>query len=266
MRLSVISLATLVVTVCNAAPIYWDLPIEDREYLAPLEVREDDFEELFARAAPNPGPYPLPGMQHRDESNPPVTAFNPIPPRTYFQTPSNRYNADTVNQAATDMMQHVSNAPPYRSKTAAKLKSYPKPSTGFRPNEPQNPAPNDGQHVAYHSPIGGPPQYTIGPQGSARVGPDRVVAHRRLSEGAHNIGISYHDPRNPVPPARPGGLQSNNHPFSMATPRHSPTPGHSPEPVIPQPRPGPIQRFKTAVKKVFAKMKPKPKPQRRNSI
>jgi hypothetical protein len=214
MRLSIISLAGLVLVVCNAAPVRWELPIEARESLGLFEVRDDGVYELFIREPMEP--YPRPGMLHPKESNPPVTAFHPVPQNSYVKTPGKVYSSKDINKAATDMFSNLPNADPYRSKDKNRLKSYPKPSTGFRPTEAGNPAPNPETHVSYHVPIGGPKQYTIGPQGSAKVGADRLVAHRKVTDTAHTIGVSYHDPTKPIPAARPGGLQSNNHPFSMA--------------------------------------------------
>ena len=124
-----------------------------------------------------------------------------------------------MNAVAHGMLNNLHSAPTYRSKDKNKLKSYPKPSSGFRDSDHGNPAKNDGTNVAYHAPIGGPSRLTMGPHGSMKVGSDRVVAHRKLADRRHTIGVSYHDPRIPIPAARPGGLSSNNHPFSMAQPK-----------------------------------------------
>jgi len=219
MRLVLISLASLVLAVCNAAPLRWELPIEARESSDLFEVRDDVFEDLFARAPP-PEPYPGPGLKHKLESTPPITGFTPIPQGTYFKTPTKVYSANDVNQAAIRMFTNLGSAGKYTSKASGSLKSYPKPSTGFRPHETDNPAPNDGTNVAYHAPIGGPRQYTIGPKGSAKVGADRVVAYRKTADAAHTIGVSFHDPSKPIPVPKKGQVPSNNHPFSMAQPLH----------------------------------------------
>jgi hypothetical protein len=213
MRLSIISLAGLVLAVCNAAPARWELPIEARESLG-FEVRDDGVNELFIREPVNS--YPGPGMLHQKESSTPVTAFHPVPSGTYIKTPGRVYSSKEINKAALDMFTDLHKAAAYRSKDKGKMKDYPKPSTGFRPTESGNPAPDPNTHVSYHVPIGGPKQYTIGPKGSAKVGADRLVAYRKTGDPAHTIGVSYHDPTKPIPSARPGGLQSSNHPFSMA--------------------------------------------------
>ena len=45
---------------------------------------------------------------------------------------------------------------------------------------------------------------------SMRAGTDRLVAWKNHADTHYNIGVSYHDPKRPIP------ATSNNHPFSHA--------------------------------------------------
>ena len=45
---------------------------------------------------------------------------------------------------------------------------------------------------------------------SMRAGTDRLVAWKNHADTHYNIGVSYHDPKRPIPST------SNNHPFSHA--------------------------------------------------
>jgi hypothetical protein len=126
-----------------------------------------------------------------------------------------------VNQYAGDLISSIPGADPYRSKGKGKLKTYPKPGTGFRESEADNPAPNSSGRISYHAPIGGPRRANTitGPTGSFKVGTDRIYGHRDPVDPNLTVGVSYHDKKKPVPAPPAGGTPSRNHPFSVAEPQ-----------------------------------------------
>jgi len=226
---SLLPLAAFLAVVCNATPIPGGSSILARDYLYSLDARDgglvsldardewlearDELAWLVARVVPGPG------MQHKQESTPPVTTYNPVPDKTYFPTHNNVYTGKQVNGAADDLMTQIPSADPFNRKASGKLKTYPKPSTGFRNSEAANPAPNAPGTVAYHNPLNPPKRASTlpaKPGGSVQVGTDRLVAYRKDGDAAHSIGVSYHDPKKPIPPPVAGGKPSNNHPFTMA--------------------------------------------------
>jgi len=234
---SFLPLAAFLAVVCNATPIPGESSIMARDYLysleardgglASLDARDNDFSYLDAReyleardelawlVARALGP----GMQHKQESTPPVATFHPVPDKTYFPTHKNVYTGAQVNSAAGDLMSHIPSADPFNRKANSRLKTYPKPGTGFRNSEAANPAPNAPGTVAYHTPLNPPKRASTlpaKPGGSVQVGTDRLVAYRKAGDTAHTIGVSYHDPKKPIPPPAPGGTPSRNHPFTMA--------------------------------------------------
>jgi len=238
---SFLSLATFAAISCSAAPV---AQLQPREYLSSIaardaselsrrgisvpvfETREESLGELDAREYDDlllyerSYPWPGPGMQHqREHAGVPTTGYNPVPQNSYFPTANNVYTGSQVNAHAQHMVNSIATADPWNKKK--NVKSYPKPSTGFRNGESDNPAPNSSGRVAYHAPIN-PPRSRFGPKRaatiaapgrSARVGTDRVWGHRDPHNGNLDIGVSYHDHRKPIPST------SRNHPFSVAPQR-----------------------------------------------
>lgn len=92
-------------------------------------------------------------------------------------------------------------------------RTYPKPTSGFRPSEAHR-DPAAGHDLAYHYPMkgrpGNAPVNANTGRTSMKVGTDRLVAWRNRGDQHYNIGVSYHDPHQPIP------LTSSNHPFSVA--------------------------------------------------
>jgi len=228
---------------CYAAPI---APIQSREQLSlndardvgelngrdllppvfeaheEFKSRDDDW--LFSRV--NGYGWPGPGMQHKNEHSVVSTSgHHPVPKNTYYTTPTNVYSGSDVNRYASNMVQSIPHADPFNRKQNGRLKSYPKPSTGFRNSEAANPAPNHPNSVSYHAPIPAvrtPRRSNTAPTrpgGSYKVGTDRIYGHRPTTDRRLSVGVSYHDPRNPIPPPQPGGTPSRNHPFSVAPPQ-----------------------------------------------
>jgi len=232
---SFLSLAAFAAIACSAAPV---APLQPREYLSLIAARdasefsrrgisEELLGELEAREyddlllSERMYPWPGPGMQHQREhtsTGVPTTGYNPVPANKYYTTANNVYTGAQVNAHAQHLVNSVATADPWDKKRLAR--TYPKPSTGFRNSEAANPAPNSSGRVAYHAPIN-PPRSRFGfgpkrsatiaaPGRSARVGTDRIYGHRSPTVGNLDIGVSYHDHRNPVPST------SRNHPFSVA--------------------------------------------------
>jgi len=246
---SLFPLIALVTISCYAAPVAvvqsrGDISLNDardlgdldgRDLLAPVpayEVREefeelesrgdDDLDWLFARMYGWPGP----GMQHKNEHNiDPTTGFHPVPANTYYTTPNNVYSGSDVNRYASNLVASIPHADPWNRRQSGRLKSYPKPSTGFRNSEADNPSPNHPHMVSYHAPIPAvraPRRANTAPTrpgGSFKVGTDRIYGHRPTNDRRLSVGVSYHDPRKPIPPPQPGGTPSRNHPFSVAPPQ-----------------------------------------------
>ena len=125
-----------------------------------------------------------------------------------------------MNKYAGDLISSIPGADPYRSKGKGRLKTYPKPGTGFREHETDNPAPNHSGRISYHAPIGGPRRAnTISGTGSFKVGTDRIYGHRDPAHPNLEVGVSYHDRNRPIPAPPAGGTPSRNHPFSVAQPQ-----------------------------------------------
>lgn len=232
---SFLSLATFAAIACSAAPI---APLQLREYLSLItardeasefdrrgnsvpvfDIREELLGELNAREYDDLEermyPWPGPGMQHQLEHDQgvPTSGFNPVPQNSYFKTSNNVYTGSEVNAHAEQLVNSIATADPWNRK--ANVRSYPKPSTGFRNKEADNPAPKSSGRVAYHAPINPPSTRhranTIATPGqSARVGTDRVYGHRDPGNANLDIGVSYHDHKKPIPST------SRNHPFSVA--------------------------------------------------
>ena len=106
-------------------------------------------------------------------------------------------------------MTEVANAPGYSSRGKG---GYPKVSTGFGKDNPNNPLgvnratdkANDPNHISYHNPIGNTP--------GGGPGPDRLVATRpNAANSRYDLGISFHDSRKPLG-------NGGNHPFSQSKP------------------------------------------------
>ncbi|CAA7269147.1 unnamed protein product [Cyclocybe aegerita] len=219
-----------------SAPVF-----EAREELDDLELRTDDLAWLVERMNGWPGP----GMKHKNEhaaGGVPTSGFHPVPENTYYRTHNNVYSGAQVNQYAHNMVQSIPHADPWNRKANSRLKSYPKPSTGFRNSEAANPAPNSPHSVAYHAPI--PPRRSntmparpTRPGGSYKVGTDRVYGHRHINDPNLTVGVSYHDPKKPIPAPAPGGTPSRNHPFSVAQPKKG----------------GPLKRFGAKIAKAVSK-------------
>jgi len=239
---SLLPLAALLAVFSNATPIPLGSSIVARDYLysldtrdgglASLDARDNDFSYLDARdeyleardalelrdeylswlVARSPGP----GMKDKQESSPPVTTFKPVHANTIHTTDQNVYTGTQVNNAGSDLMKKIAAADAWNKKGP---KTYPKPGTGFRNNEKENPAPKAPGTVAYHDPIKPPTRAWTLPLGGphAGPGPDRLVAFRKAGEKAHTIGVSYHDPKKPIPAPSGSGAPSRNHPFTMAS-------------------------------------------------
>lgn len=159
---------------------------------------------------------PRAGMQHKHKATYPPNAhspFRPVPEHYYYATETGVYSGKQVNQAAGRLMNDVQSARPWNKKHSPQ--GYPKPSTGFRNNDPNNPAgPGD---VAYHTPIKG----NVGP--GAKPGPDRLYAHRPPTAGSqYKIGVSYHDSSKQIPPPSSNGRAATNHPFTAVKPWKTP--------------------------------------------
>ena len=101
-------------------------------------------------------------------------------------------------------------------------------NTVWPKNEAANPAPNNSNHlnlISYHAPMSPIPAVRTScrsnttltrPGESYNIGTDRIYGYRSINDGCLTVGISYHDPRKPIPPPQPGGIPSRNHPFSLA--------------------------------------------------
>jgi hypothetical protein len=174
-----------------------------------LEARDGDT-DLWRRS---PSVPVGPGVRHPSDAA--GANFHPMPPGTYVKTHDRVYSHHEVNAAATRLFHHaLPAAPDYhsnRQRTGAR--TYPKASSGFRPTEHAH-DPAHGFDQSYHYPMVGRPgpahrNPTTG-RVSMRVGTDRIVAWKNHADTHYNIGVSYHDPKRPVP------ATSNNHPFSHA--------------------------------------------------
>ena len=116
---------------------------------------------------------------------------------------------------AEKMFQKLERAPKYDARAKNSIRAYPKPSSGFPASDANNPAPNNGEYVAYHDTM---------KSRSSGPGPDRLVAYRKKEEQQHTIIVAYHDSSKPIPAAQPGQTPPTNHPFSIAQPKEGPIP------------------------------------------
>ncbi|KAJ3495038.1 hypothetical protein NLJ89_g10691 [Agrocybe chaxingu] len=161
------------------------------------------------------------GQQHKNEAvGVLTTGFIPVPENAIYRTQNGVYTGKDVNKHAAAFVNAIHNAAPYISRSQS-LNSgdYPKPSTGFRPQEPGNPAQPSGNSVSYHHPIH--PKVlgvTLRTGAKDMPGSDRIVGWRSTHDGNVHIGVSYHDTTKPVPIAQGGGRKSKNHPFTLVHP------------------------------------------------
>jgi len=197
------ALSSLVALLAQAAPISV-LDGSDS-----FEARDGDI-DLWRR---DPSISVGPGVRHPGDAA--GADFHPLPPGTYVETHDKVYTHHEVNAAAGRLIhQALPVAPDYtsnRQRTGAR--TYPKASSGFRASESAH-DPTHGFDQAYHYPMTGMPgaahrNPTTG-RVSMKVGTDRLVAWKNNADTHYNIGMSYHDPKRPIP------ATSKNHPFSMA--------------------------------------------------
>uniref|UniRef100_A0A8H7XUU1 Uncharacterized protein n=1 Tax=Psilocybe cubensis TaxID=181762 RepID=A0A8H7XUU1_PSICU len=136
--------------------------------------------------------------------------------KQYVDEQAIQYSHTEVNAAAHRLVHDaIPNAPTYTSNRMRKgIRTYPKASSGFRPTEHAH-DPAHGHDLAYHYPFHGRPGTPHqNPQGqnSMKVGSDRIMAWRNHGDSHFNIGVSYHDPKRPIP----NNANARNHPFSHA--------------------------------------------------
>jgi len=197
---------------CNALP----LPGVYEPYT--YEARDlDDVVRLDARVHGMPvgpgGRYPEDEPTHAQSTR----LFNPMPQGTYVQTHNHVYSASDVNAQAGRFMTSLDGAVTQNSNKRRKaVKTYPKPTSGFRPSESHR-DPSHGYDLRYHYPMqgrpGNAPVNAHTGRTSLRVGTDRLLGYRNRHDTHFNLGVSYHDPHLPIPPT------SHNHPFNVANPR-----------------------------------------------
>lgn len=126
-----------------------------------------------------------------------------------------QYSAAEVNAAAHTFLHTTLGGADTKVSNRQKksTRTYPKPTSGFRPSEAHR-DPASGHDLAYHYPMkgmpGNAPVNAHTGRTSMKVGTDRLMAWRNRGDTHYNIGVSYHDPHQPIPPT------SGNHPFSVA--------------------------------------------------
>jgi len=197
---------------CNA------LPLPGVYELYTNEVRDlDDVVRLEARVNGIPvgpgGRYPEDDPTHAQSTR----LFHPMPADTYVETYNHVHTASDVNAKADHFMTALDGAVTKTNNKGRKAtKTYPKPTSGFRPSESAR-DPSHGFDLRYHYPMEGiPGNARVNPntlRTSMKVGTDRLLAYRNRADTHFNLGVSYHDPHLPIPPT------SGNHPFSAAQPR-----------------------------------------------
>jgi len=198
------ALSSLVALLAHAAPISV-LDGSDS-----LEARDGDI-DLWRR---DPMFSVGPGVRHPGDAA--GADFHPLPPGTYIETHNHVYTHDEVNAAAHRLIHEaLPQAPNYNSnRERSGARTYPKASSGFRKSESAH-DPAHGFDHAYHYPMSGLPgpahrNPTTG-RVSMKVGTDRIMAWRNRADTHYHIGMSYHDPKRPIP------ATSKNHPFSSAS-------------------------------------------------
>ncbi|PPQ67337.1 hypothetical protein CVT26_007258 [Gymnopilus dilepis] len=210
--------STFVNFVCNALPlpgVYDPYNYDARDF--------DDLIKLEARARSgkrraNPvGPgarYPEDDPTHPQSTYHSAQRYSPVPPNHYYQTANHVWTHHDVNAQANQFLDAIDHAPTANSNKKRKnTKTYPKPTSGFRSSEAHR-DPTDGYPIRYHQPMGATPgnapHNAHTGRTSLRVGTDRLLAYRHPHEDHFHLGVSYHDPHQPIPST------SHNHPFSEA--------------------------------------------------
>ncbi|PPR03218.1 hypothetical protein CVT26_008066 [Gymnopilus dilepis] len=209
--------STFVNLVCNALPLPgaydpYNYDARDFDDLVRLEARTRG-----SRRRGNPvGPgarYPEDDPTHPQSTR----LYHPAAPGTYYQTANHAYSHHDVNRHTDQFMTALDHAPTAHSNRQRKsVRTYPKPTSGFRPSESHR-DPTHGYDIRYHYPMaatpGNAPTNAHTGRTSMRVGTDRLLAYRNRHDTHFNVGVSYHDPHQPIP------ATSHNHPFSHAPPK-----------------------------------------------